>query len=352
MNFLRPITGCIGQPVAENPTQVMIEAAYRDLDLDWRYITLEVGSADLADAVRGMRALGFAGFNCTIPHKVDVIEHLDGLGESARLMHAVNCVVRDDDRLTGENTDGKGFVRALTAQRDPRGADVTIIGAGGAARAIAVELALVGISRLRIVNRSRERLEQLRDVLERALPDLDVEAIHLDDIYPVPSATDVLINATSVGLYPNIDERLPIDLGDLASTATVADVVFNPVDTQLLQDARRHGCGTIDGVEMLIGQGVIGVELWTGQTPNPSVMRDALTRAPTRARRTDRRPDATSPTRHPRSGTTTRPTAPRRRPRHRARARTSACAPSNEPPPKPAPRRHRAARDTTRPAGR
>ena len=124
MNFLRPITGCIGQPVAENPTQVMIEAAYRDLDLDWRYITLEVGSADLADAVRGMRALGFAGFNCTIPHKVDVIEHLDGLGESARLMHAVNCVVRDDDRLTGENTDGKGFVRALTAQRDPRGADV------------------------------------------------------------------------------------------------------------------------------------------------------------------------------------------------------------------------------------
>lgn len=275
-NFLKPITACIGQPVAENPTQVMIEAAYDDLGLDWRYVTLEVAPSDLGSAVAGMRAMGFLGFNCTIPHKVTVIEHLDGLGESARLMQAVNCVVRRDDALIGENTDGKGFVRALAAQRDPRGTEVTIVGAGGAARAIAVELGLAGATTLRIANRSLARLEQLRDLLIRSLPHVDVEVDHIDGIYPIPGTTDILINATSVGLFPNVDERVPVDLCDISASTTVADVVFNPADTPFLHDASARGCQTIDGVEMLIGQGVIGVEYWTGKTPDPTVMRDAL----------------------------------------------------------------------------
>lgn len=275
-NFLKPITACIGQPVSENPTQVMIEAAFADLELDWRYITLEVAPNDLAPAVAGIRALGFVGFNCTIPHKVGVIEHLDSLGESARLMQAVNCVVRRADRLVGENTDGKGFVRSLSALRDPAGAEVTIIGAGGAARAITVELGLAGVSTIRIANRGRERLEQLRKLLGHSLPHLAVETIELDGTFPVPATTDILINATSVGLYPNVDERLPIDLDAVPSSSVVADVVFNPSDTHLLRNARAHGCATIDGVEMLIGQGVIGVEYWTGLTPNPEVMRRAL----------------------------------------------------------------------------
>ena len=275
-NFLKPITACIGQPVAENPTQVMIEAAFADLDLDWRYITLEVGPNDLAAAIAGIRALGFAGFNCTIPHKVAVIEHLDSLGESAQTMQAVNCVVREGDRLVGENTDGKGFVRALAARRDPTGAEVTIIGAGGAARAIAVELGLAGVSTIRIANRGRERLDQLRRLLDQSLPRLVVETVEIDGTYRVPPTTDILINATSVGLYPNIDERLPIELDAVPASTIVADVVFNPTQTHLLQDAQTLGCVTIDGLEMLIGQGVIGVEYWTGRTPNPDVMRRAL----------------------------------------------------------------------------
>ena len=274
-NFLKPITACIGQPVAENPTQVMIEAAYDDLDLDWRYITLEVAPSDLASAVAGMRAMGFVGFNCTIPHKVTVIGHLDGLGESARLMQAVNCVVRRDDALIGENTDGKGFVRALAARRDPHGTEVTIVGAGGAARAIAVELGLAGATTLRIANRSLARLEQLRDLLIRSLPHVDVEVAHIDGIYPIPGTTDILINATSVGLFPDVNGRVPVDLHDLSASTTVADVVFNPADTPFLQDARARGCRTVDGAEMLIGQGVIGVEYWTGKTPDPIAMRDA-----------------------------------------------------------------------------
>lgn len=275
-NFLKPITACIGQPVAENPTQVMIEAAYADLGLDWRYITLEVAPADLANAVAGMRALGFAGFNCTIPHKVAVIEYLDGLGESALLMQAVNCVVQRGDRLIGENTDGKGFVQALSSRRDTHGAEVIMVGAGGAARAIAVELGLAGASSIRLVNRSRNRVEQLRDLLRDALPHLRVETDILDQPFKVPETTDILINATSIGLHPNLDDRVPVDLRAIGAATIVADVVFNPTDTHLLRDARALGCETVDGAEMLVGQGVIGVEYWTGQSPRPDVMREAL----------------------------------------------------------------------------
>ena len=148
LNFKQELTACFGKPVAENPTQVMVEAAYRHHGLAWRYLTIEVDPANLGDAVRGARAMGFAGFNCTIPHKVAVIQHLDGLGESASLMGAVNCVVRRGDKLIGENTDGKGFVTALRELTDPKGKRVVMFGAGGAARAIGVEMALAGAKQI------------------------------------------------------------------------------------------------------------------------------------------------------------------------------------------------------------
>jgi len=133
LNFKQELTACFGQPVSENPTQAMIEPAYRHHGLDWRYLTIEVAPEGLADAVRGARAMGFRGFNCTIPHKVAVIEHLDGLGESASLMGAVNCVVNRHGKLIGENTDGKGFVSSLRALTAPTGKRVVMFGAGGAA---------------------------------------------------------------------------------------------------------------------------------------------------------------------------------------------------------------------------
>jgi shikimate dehydrogenase len=275
-SFLLPLVGCFGQPVAENPTQVMVEAGFASLGLDWRYITTEVAPAGLADAVAGARAMGFVGFNCTIPHKVAVIEHLDGLGESARIMQAVNCVVRRGDQFIGENTDGKGFVEAVKRTSDVVGANVTLIGAGGAARAIAVELALAGIARLRVINRSRPRAVELQTLIERELPSVTVELV---PVAGASVAADLLVNATPVGLYPNVDERLPIDLSQLTPETIVADVVFNPPTTKLIADAQNRGCLTVDGLEMLVGQGVIGIELWTGQTPDASAMRTALAAA-------------------------------------------------------------------------
>ena len=144
MNFLSELTGSFADPCAENPTVAMIEAAYRHHGMDWRYLNCHVTAENLGDAVRGARAMGWKGFNCSLPHKVAVIKHIDGLGESASIMGAVNCVVRRDGKFIGENTDGKGFLLSLKETVDPRGKGVVLFGAGGAARAIGVEVALGG----------------------------------------------------------------------------------------------------------------------------------------------------------------------------------------------------------------
>jgi len=275
LNFKQELTGCFGKPVSENPTQAMIEAAYRHHGLDWRYLTIEVDARDLADAVRGARAMGFVGFNCTIPHKVAVIQHLDGLGESASLMGAVNCVVRRGDKLIGENTDGKGFVESLRTLTDPIGKKVVIFGAGGAARAIGVEVALAGATKVTIVNRSRSRGEELTKLLADKVK-VASEFVPWESDYRVPGDVDVLINATSIGLFPDVDARLALDISTLRPGMVVADVIPNPPRTRFVRDAQQAGCKVIDGLGMLVNQGVIGVEYWSGIRPDTTVMRQSL----------------------------------------------------------------------------
>jgi len=275
LNFKQELTAAFGKPIAENPTQAMIEAAYRHHGLDWRYLTIEVAAEGLSDAVNGAKAMGFAGFNCTIPHKVAVIDHLDGLGESASLMGAVNCVVRRDGKLIGENTDGKGFVAALSELVDPSGKKVVIFGAGGAARAISVEVALAGASKITLVNRSQERGETLHALLRDKLP-VETDFVLWDSTFDVPADTDVVVNATSIGLYPDVDARLDLNTDTLAPGMVVADVIPNPPRTHLVQDAEARGCKVIDGLGMLVNQGVIGIKYWTGVDADPGVMRKAL----------------------------------------------------------------------------
>ena len=281
LNFKQELTACFGQPVAENPTQVMMEAAYRYHGLDWRYLTIEVAPNDLREAVQGARVMGFRGFNCTIPHKVAVIQHLDGLGESASLMGAVNCVVRRGDQLIGENTDGKGFVKSLRELVDPTGKHVVMFGAGGAARAIGVEVALAGATKITLVNRSTRRGEELAQLLADRVK-VDVNFVPWDRTYQVPESADIVINATSIGLYPDIDARLDLDVSTLRAGMVVADVIPNPPKTHLVRDALACQCQVIDGLGMLVNQGIIGVEYWTEATtgkqisPEAAVMRGAL----------------------------------------------------------------------------
>jgi shikimate dehydrogenase len=262
-------------PAAENPTVVMIEAAYRQLGLDWRYINCEVPPDQLANAVRGARAMGWKGFNCSIPHKVAVIDHLDGLGQSSEIIGAVNTIVRRDDKLIGENTDGKGFVKALQEVVNPHGKRVVLFGAGGAARAVAVELALAGAQSFRIVNRDAARGQGLVDLLLSKTP-AQAELNVWQNSYSVPQDVDIVVNATSVGLFPDVDATLDLHLDSLRPELVVADGIHNPPLTHLLRAAQVRGCRTVDGLSMLVNQGVIGVEYWTNCTPDAQVMRESL----------------------------------------------------------------------------
>lgn len=275
--FLHELVGSMSQGAAGNPTVAMMEAAFAHHGLDWRYINMEVTPGDLADAVRGARAMGFRGFNCSLPHKVAVIEHLDGLGESAAVMQAVNCVVRRGEKLIGENTDGKGFLRSLTAVTDPKSKSVVLFGAGGAARAIAVELALAGIMTLTIVNRSKTRGQELVDLLRNKLQ-LNVALVPWRGDVTVPDNTDIVINATSIGLY-DAEARLDLDVNTLQPCMVVADVIGNPPRTRLIRDALARGCRALDGLGMLVNQGVIAVKYWTGIEPDADVMQRALKQA-------------------------------------------------------------------------
>jgi shikimate dehydrogenase len=264
----------MGMPVAGNPTQYMMEKAFAKAGLDWRYLTLEVLPEHLEQAILGMRAMGFRGANFTIPHKVAVIQYLDDLSEAARLMGAVNCVTREGDRLVGENTDGKGFLQSLRDVADPAGKRVVVIGAGGAARAIAVELGMAGAAEITVVNRTESQGALLVDLL-RDKVHVPVRLERLQDDYAVPPAAEILINATSVGLG-NAEARLPIAFGTLRPDLVVADVVFNPPETRLLRDAKARGCTTLDGLGMLVNQAVIGFQIWTHTSADAGVMREAL----------------------------------------------------------------------------
>jgi shikimate dehydrogenase len=275
LNFLSLLTGSFATPAAENPTVAMIEAAYGHHDLDARYINCDVAPDALGDAVRGARAMGWAGFNCSIPHKVAVIEHLDGLGDSAALIGAVNCVVRREGRYIGENTDGQGFLTALRTVADPAGRSLLVFGAGGAARAITVEAALAGAATITIVNRDPERGSELVALLnQRTRARANLAA--WGRTYRVSEASDIIVNATSIGLFPDVEARLDLDPDSLRPGMVVADVIPNPPRTQLIRDAEARGCTVLDGRGMLVNQGAISIRHWTGIDPDPTVMRRRL----------------------------------------------------------------------------
>ncbi|MEA2133862.1 MAG: shikimate dehydrogenase [Solirubrobacteraceae bacterium] len=274
-SFLSLLTGSFSTPAGENPTVAMVEAAYRHHGLDARYINCEVAPEALGDAVRGARAMGWAGFNCSIPHKVAVIEHLDGLADSAAVIGAVNCVVHRDGRYVGENTDGQGFLSALRTVVDPAAKSLVVLGAGGAARAIAVEAALAGAASITIVNRDAGRGSELVALLRERTP-AQAELVEWSGPYGVPEAADIVVNATSVGLFPDVDARLDLDVATLRPGTVVADVIPNPPRTRLIRDAEARGCTVLDGLGMLVNQGVIGIRHWTGVDPDPAVMRRAL----------------------------------------------------------------------------
>jgi shikimate dehydrogenase len=281
-DYLDHLVGVFGHPAAENPGVVIQEAAFRDLGLrNWRFLTIDVDPGKLGDAIVGLKAMKFRGINCTIPHKIEVLKYLDRLSPAARLIGAANTVVNDDGVLTGDNTDGKGFMIALEgAGVDPKGKSVVVLGAGGAARAICVELALAGARRIGIVNIPRDRAlaEGLVDTLKRNTA-IEVEYAPWVGAYGVPAGTDILVNATSIGLYPNVDDKPELEYDSIGKGTYVQDVIPNPAFTPFLREAEKRGLRWQSGMQMLINQAALNITMWTGLVPDKEVMRRAFKEA-------------------------------------------------------------------------
>ncbi|MDO5445533.1 MAG: shikimate dehydrogenase [Eubacteriales bacterium] len=269
------LVGVFGCPIDENPTGVMEEAAFAAKGLDFRYITMKVEKDDLEAAMKGLRAVNMRGINLTIPHKVNAVKLVDELSPEAQVIGAINVVVNKNGVLWGDNSDGKGFMKSLTDRGiDAAGKTFTILGAGGAARAIAVEAAMHGASKINIVNVSA-RGEELSALINEKTQ-AKAEYISWIPGIKVPEETDILVNATPLGLYPNVNERPDIDYSSITPEMTVCDVIFNDPNTLFLQAAAGQGAETVNGLGMLANQGAINFTLWTGVEAPVDVMTETL----------------------------------------------------------------------------
>lgn len=270
------VCALIGCPVEHSLSPAMHNAAFQHLGLDYIYVAFNVPPERLGDAVLGIKGLGIYGVNVTMPHKINVIKYLDELDEGARLAGSVNTILNRGEKLVGYTTDGLGALRALRhAGIDPAGRKVVILGAGGASRSICFALAN-HVRELIILNRTLERAVKLADELRRVFSFVDVRAGLLSDnvLEGVLKDTDILINATSVGMKPNINET-PVKRELLHGNLTVFDIVYEPLETRLLKEAKSVGARTVDGLWMLVYQGALSFEIWTGAKAPVEVMREA-----------------------------------------------------------------------------
>jgi shikimate dehydrogenase len=269
--------GIFGYPIGHSLSPLMHNTAFTHYGLSAVYLPFAVPPAHLEMAVKSIVALHMGGVNVTIPHKQAVMAWMDELSPEARLIGAINTIHLRDGRLHGYNTDGIGFLRALEeAGSDVAGCTVMLLGAGGAARAIAVQLCLSGIRHLYLANRTLARAEELAAYLRQNLPDADISVVSMGEsslAAHLPD-TDIVVNATSIGMHPHDPMVLPPS--ELGPRHLVCDIVYRPLHTPLLRAAQRQGARTVDGLGMLLYQGAKAFEIWTEHTFPISLIRARL----------------------------------------------------------------------------
>jgi shikimate dehydrogenase len=271
---VQSVLALFGSPVGGNPTQYMFEQAFTHHGLDWRYLTFEIDPKSLGQAVGGLRALGFRGGHCADPHKEAIIPWLDRVSDTAALVGAVNLMLREENALIGENTEGKGALQAIRGILDPAGKRIVLLGAGRMARATAIELAAAGAEQIMVVNRSESRASDLASLLKDKFK-VPASASLWRGEYSVPEDADILIHAAGVEGHAN-DASPPLVLDTLRPELLVADAAADSPHTCLLAEAVKRGCKTVDGLSMFIEQAAIGFHLWTGVNPDHRVLREAV----------------------------------------------------------------------------
>jgi shikimate dehydrogenase len=264
----------IANPVAGNPTHYLVEQAFAQRELDWRFMTFEVEPERLGDAMRGIRALGFHGVKVAEPFQESVIEHLDELTDIARRCGSVNVITADGNRLTGDNTEGPALAELIRQHVNPAGRQAMIVGAGRLARAIAVALAAAGVSAITVASRKAAAGQQLVDLIENQTAASASLVDFSSGSFAIGPDVEVLINATSLGMT-NASAKLLLEPNSLGPKLIVADVAFNTSRTWLTQQAAQRGCPIIDGLSLYVEQTALAVRAWTGVMPDRITMRDA-----------------------------------------------------------------------------
>lgn len=280
------VCALIGDPVEHSLSPAIQNAAFQHLNLDYIYVAFNVRANQLENAILGVRGLGIHGLNVTMPHKISIINYLDELDETAKRIGSVNTILNKNGRLIGYTTDGIGALNSLKhAESNPSDKKVVVLGAGGASRSICFTLAEY-VGELIILNRTLEKAVNLANNIREVLgKKVNVRASSLIDenLKKELKDADILINATSVGMKPN-DAFTPVKRDFLHQNLTVFDIVYNPLETRLLREARLVGAKTVDGLSMLIHQGAASFEIWTGVKAPIEVMREAALREIERVR--------------------------------------------------------------------
>lgn len=269
----------LGEPLGHSMSPALHKAIYRQLEIDdASYRTVELPHERLKSFFTGFRVGGFDGVNVTIPHKASVIDMLDEVDSKARLLNAVNCVNRTGNTLTGYNTDLLGFAYSLRQNNvDIEGNEFAVIGAGGSAQAVGAVLAEGEAKIISIVNRTPERAEQLRDTILAVNDAVSVKIVSAEELGKRSKHLDCVINTTSIGMSPGVKETsLPADF--FTSNTLAFDLVYNPLETQFLKDAKTQGASVVNGVQMLVAQAVYSVEIWMGGNIVAHVDMNALVR--------------------------------------------------------------------------
>lgn len=269
------IVGIIGCPVAHSISPQMHNAAFKHLGLNWEYVPFEVKPEDLKKALDGLRAEGVLGFNVTIPHKEGVIPLLDEVTKLPRIIGAVNTVKNENNKLVGYNTDGAGFLESLKldAGVDPKGKKAVLLGAGGAAKAVAVMLAEAEVDSIIVTDIDAKKANDLVNYVG-SLFDVEMKAFTAGsrEVSKAISNTDILINATPVGMHPKENESPIEESSELKAKSSVFDLIYNPPETKLMKIAEKQGVKAFNGLGMLVRQGALAFTIWTGHSAPIEVM--------------------------------------------------------------------------------